>query len=107
MEVGEEAPPMPKSVVGVEAYKHMRARTADAQELFDEAVEFGATLWEALRYAERQIRAAMRARAKYLAELENHPPEEEPGPTGPESEADEWDEDEPDAEPSLATRLWS
>lgn len=60
---------LPKSDLGSEAHKYMKARKADAQKLIDEAAKFDATLTEALNYAGRQLRAALRAKRVYEAEL--------------------------------------
>ncbi len=77
----------------------MKARKIDAQKLIDEAARFDATLTEALNYAGRQIRAALRAKRVYEEELvkERELAEEE--------EQKRRDAGE-EVDDSLAARLW-
>lgn len=88
-----------KSLLGSEAYKHMKARKADAQALINEAARHNATLDEALNYAGRQIRAALRAKRVYEAELLRERELEEQRQLEAEEAGDEFAN-------SLAARLW-
>jgi hypothetical protein len=77
----------------------MKARKADAQALIDEAVRHDATLAEALHYAGRQIRAALRAKRVYEAELHREREVEEMKQLEAEEAGDEFAF-------TLAARLW-
>lgn len=65
-------------IIREEADRQLKARKREAQAKIDEAAEEGATLWEALRYAERPLRAAMRALTIREAEWVNGPLEPDP-----------------------------
>jgi len=88
-----------KSLLGSEAYKHMKARKADAQTLIDEAARHDATLEEALNYAGRQLRAALRAKRVYQGELHRERELEELRQLEAEEAGDEFAF-------TLAARLW-
>jgi hypothetical protein len=97
---------IPKSVRGSQAKKYMLARKADAQRRIDEAAAVGATLGEALRYAARDIRAALLGKRLYEAELWQEGQLEETKETKSREEMLNEQEEGKPAPQSMAERLW-